>query len=126
MKMRRSSCGVCVCLLMLTALTSCTSPVHGPEVYYWGSYEKILYNIYRHPDKADPSTQIETLLNLIDSAERKGKRVPPGVYAHLGMVYAAVGDTDGALEAFAQEKRLFPEATTMVDGIISRSRDTAL
>lgn len=89
--------------------------------YYWGNYEQLLYEMYAEPGSADPVTQVEKLSVDLEQAENEGKPVPPGVHAHLGMMYAMLGNIDQAHAAFSAEKALYPESSVLIDGMIARS-----
>ena len=89
--------------------------------YYWGEYENLIYLSHHNPDEVPPSAQIEQLQADIEQAILKGKPIPPGVYAHLGLMYAANGDKALALASLTKEKELFPESTKFIDGLIKRS-----
>lgn len=89
--------------------------------YYWGSYENHIYNMYIRPDKSPPLIQIQQLSQDIQSAQLKNKPIAPGVYAHLGFMYAAVGDKSKAKEAFNKERALYPESNILIDGMLKRS-----
>ncbi|KZY85523.1 hypothetical protein A3741_27825, partial [Oleiphilus sp. HI0069] len=97
------------------------------NLYYWGDYQEIVYDIYLNPGEADTATQIYKLNLTIERAENKGMKVPPGLYAHLGMVHAQAGNPGLAKSALLQEKALYPESSVFVDGILTRSnmQDTA-
>ena len=56
---------------------------------------------------------------IIEQAHGKSKPVPPGVHAHLGMLYFETGNSDQGLTNFEQEKALFPESATYIDFLIS-------
>ncbi len=43
--------------------------------------------MYTAPEKATPSAQITTLEAEIQKTKGKGLAVPPGLYAHLGLLY---------------------------------------
>jgi hypothetical protein len=88
--------------------------------YYWGNYENLLYTSYALPGEASPNLQIAQITGDIERAEAEGKPVPPGIHAHLGMLYVAVDNMEQAHVAFLQEKTLYPESTVFVDGIIER------
>ena len=88
--------------------------------YYWGNYESLLYTSYALPGEASPDLQIATITSDIQKAEAEGKPVPPGIHAHLGMMYVAAGNMEQAHVAFMQEKTLYPESTVLIDGIIER------
>ena len=111
-----------VWLLILIIGASCA--VQQPDIYYWGNYESIILNMYKNPGEEAPAVQIDKLNTDIQMAANKGKPVPPGVYAHLGFVYAANGNLDKAMEAFNQEKTIYPEAKIFIEGIEKRALGT--
>jgi hypothetical protein len=91
-------------------------------IYRWGVYEPLLYDMYAKPGKADPGTQVAKLSEDIERTKAEGKRVPPGVHAHLGYMYYLQGRPDDAQAEFETERELFPESSTFVDGILKRLR----
>ena len=106
---------------LLVLILICQGCAQKPDLYYWGSYEDLVYDIYLNPGEADVQTQIYKLNITIERAANQGKRVAPGIFAHLGMVHAQIGNADLAKEALLQEKALYPESSTFIDGILSRS-----
>ncbi|MFV0438248.1 MAG: DUF4810 domain-containing protein [Desulfopila sp.] len=92
------------------------------SIYYWGEYEEVIHDMYTSPGKADPATQIEKLTATIQQAQSEGKPVPPGLYAHLGMIYAKDGNSTLAREAFNEEKLHFPESAIFIDGLLVRAK----
>lgn len=97
--------------------------VTNTDKYYWGEYQELLYQMSVKPGVADPVLQIDKLTTDILQAEESGLPVPPGVYAHLGMMYAANGDIGQARESFNQEKALYPESSVLIDGMLERSKN---
>ena len=93
-----------------------------PPIYRWGDYEDLVYEMYAKPGKADPGTQVAKLSEDVARTEAEGKRVPPGVHAHLGYMYYLQGSRDAAYQEFVTERELFPESATFVDGILRRLR----
>lgn len=91
------------------------------EMYHWGGYEELIYNMYVEVGSAESDVQIEVLVNDIQSAESNGGKVPPGIYAHLGFMYATAGNAKLAMDAFTQEKNLFPESAKFIDGMMARA-----
>lgn len=89
--------------------------------YYWGEYENLVYKTYHQPGEVPPSIQIEQLQIDIEKAQAVGKPIPPGIFAHLGVMYAADGNKELALKYLIQEKELYPESKTFIDGLIERS-----
>jgi len=102
----------------LCALSACAPK----SIYHWGRYEDLIYDMYANPGKADPVTQVAKLTEDIDKAHAKGESVPPGVHAHLGYLYYQQGNLGGAEQEFQTEKKLFPESTPFIEGVLQRMR----
>jgi hypothetical protein len=60
------------------------------------------------------------LQNYLLKIEEKGKKPPPGYYAHLGMLYAEVGEHGQAVSCFLVEKTRFPESAVFMDYLLAR------
>ena len=90
-------------------------------LYYWGEYETLIHDMYLEPGTADTNTQVQKLTADIQKAEANGKAVPPGVYAHLGFMYALLGNLGLSEDAFNEEKARFPESTVFIDGMMKRA-----
>lgn len=104
--------------LLSVLITGCATTQS--SLYHWGHYEQLLYDAYNRPDKAEPELQIEKLTQDIEDAQGAGKRVPPGIYAHLGYLFIAQGNRDQSMAAFLKEKELYPESAVFIDGIMAR------
>ena len=92
------------------------------DLYYWGSYEDALYDMYLKPGNASLTDQILRMEEQIEQAAAKGKPVPPGVHSHLGYLYINDGDYGAAVIHFQREKENFPESTDFIDGILRRMK----
>ena len=103
--------------LLVLAATGCGGD--GP-LDRWGHYEGVLYDMYAHPGKADPATQIAQLSEDIQRAQAEGERVPPGVHAHLGYMYYLQGNAEAAARELQTEKELFPESAVFIDRLLAR------
>ena len=53
---------------------------------------------------------------------RASNTPPPGYYAHMGMLYASLGQDDKAVRAFGDERTLFPESAKYLDFLMSKAR----
>ncbi len=91
-------------------------------LYYWGHYEISIYDRLAKGNKEGPSKQIEWLRKDISFAQEKGLKLPPGFHGHLAMLYSETGDSQLSAEQLALEKKLFPESTVFIDGMLKRSR----
>jgi hypothetical protein len=105
-------------LANLVLISGCVT--QKPTLYDWGEYEELIYQMYSEPGKAEPGTQVAKLSEDIGRMQAEGKRVPPGVHAHLGYMHYIQGNQGAAMSAFAIEKALFPESAVFVDAILKR------
>jgi hypothetical protein len=93
-----------------------------PQLYRWGVYEDLVYQMYAKPGKADPVTQAARLAEDVTRTEAEGKRVPPGVHAHLGYMYFLTGNVGAAYQELVTEREKFPESAIFIDGMLERLR----
>lgn len=107
--------------LITLAIAGCN--VTPNQQYYWGNYEALIYDSYNKPGSATPELQIKKITQDIERAKSSRKKIPPGLYAHLGMMYASQGNRPLAMAAFDEEKKLFPESSVLIDGMIERSNN---
>lgn len=82
-------------------------------MYYWADYQNNLYSYYQL-DKSSFEEQTISIEHIVEKAKSSGKPVPPGLHAHLGLLYANTGQQDKALEQFQIEETLFPESTNFI------------
>jgi hypothetical protein len=101
-------------------LLSCQSPTR----YEWGSYEDSVYNVTANAGEVDLSAEIQGIQDTMARAVDRGKQVPPGLHAHLGLLYSLAGDTGNATAAFLTEKTLYPESAVFMDGMLARAQRT--
>jgi hypothetical protein len=105
------------CLVAMLLLSGCTS---SSGLYYWGSYEDLLYKMYIEPGEAPPERQVEILEAELEIARSKGRPLPPGYRAHLGYLYYQMGKLDLAKQSFEAEREAFPESAMLMDRFIKR------
>lgn len=103
---------------ILMLLGACNMTVE-KERYYWGSYENLLYKMYITPGEASGAEQIDNLER--DILQAGDRAVPPGLFAHLGFLYAAEGNIAKAEESLNIEKELYPESRVLIDGMLERA-----
>ncbi|MDO4231404.1 MAG: DUF4810 domain-containing protein [Lautropia sp.] len=90
-------------------LVACGGP---RSLYHWGNYPDTIYSYY--DSEGDWSAQERSLQKIIRAANARNRKVAPGVYAQLGLVYSRQGRDDEAREAFAQEESLYPESAVFM------------
>ncbi|PIP01521.1 MAG: DUF4810 domain-containing protein [Zetaproteobacteria bacterium CG12_big_fil_rev_8_21_14_0_65_54_13] len=108
-----------VIIFSLSLFSGCAKPAD--EIYYWGEYEQLIHDMYVEPGKADSAMQVEKLTADIQQAENTGKQVPPGLYAHLGMMYESQGKVAQGEAALLEEKKLYSESSVFIQGLIDRA-----
>ncbi|WP_159566234.1 DUF4810 domain-containing protein [Budvicia diplopodorum] len=107
------------CLLAVLLLVGCSKAPR--PIYYWNDYQATIYQYYQS-DSTSPEQQIEKLKEIIQKAQAKNLPVPPGLHAHLGMLYSNTGHPELAIPEFEAEKAQFPESTTFMNFLINKSK----
>ncbi|MFT6898584.1 MAG: hypothetical protein ACJA13_003008 [Paraglaciecola sp.] len=100
---------VSVAILALTACATSTS------LYYWGDYSQSAYELKHEPSEKTARAHKDALLDIIDNAARKNKKIPPGIYAELAKMAFEANNLVGGRALLEQEKALFPESARMVE-----------
>lgn len=110
-------------LLAGACLLGACAPVQQP-LYYWGNYQSALYQ--HHKDgMTDYAAQTSEMEAILQRAQAQGKSVPPGLHAHLGMLYFNTGREIEAREQFAMERQLFPESAHFVSFVIKEQPEAS-
>ncbi|WP_156474093.1 DUF4810 domain-containing protein [Providencia heimbachae] len=102
-------------LLIIAGAILLNGCVSDPKpLYNWDGYQTTVYQYYQQTDTS-PQEQIEVLKKNIETGKAKGLAVPPGLHAHLGLLYSTTGAIDLAMAEFNTEKALYPESATYMD-----------
>ena len=56
----------------------------------------------------------------VEELRSEDKAPPPGLHAQLGYLEYMVGNMDAAIRNLQAEKRLYPESTVFIDGMLRR------
>lgn len=103
---------VVLVLAMFSVVGCVTQPM-----YSWGTYEMDLYRYYKSPD--DIQLLSDRLLADFEKAEKKGYKVPPGLYAEYGYLLVELEQPLDAVPYFKKEKTTWPESTLLMDKMIA-------
>lgn len=98
-------------------LAGCAAPTT-PPLYQWNGYQPQVYEYFK--GKASPQAQIDALEQALQAIRAKGGTPRPGFHAHLGMLYASVGNAQRAGQELQAEKQLFPESSTYMDFLMKK------
>jgi hypothetical protein len=99
-------------LLPLTAVACAT-----PSLYEWGDYEADMYKAYKSPD--DEVEFEETLVVIMNRAQKKGTRVPPGIYAEYAYQLFEENKLGEAIVYLQKESEAWPESTALMVRLIA-------
>lgn len=99
--------------------TACAAPRQAP-LYQWGAYPGAVY-AYLKGANAELASQILELEALVQKNAASGAATPPGLHAHLGLLYAKAGDDASAARHLQAEKQLFPEAAPYMDYLLKKA-----
>lgn len=115
----RSRSIVRIALLCGAAAAIAGCATQKPPLYTWGGYTSAVYSQLQGAPEG-PEKQIASLEEDIEKARAKNGRLPPGLQAHLGLLYLTTGKTDQAQHAWQAEKAQFPESTTFMDFLLAK------
>ena len=100
--------------MLVIFIAGCATPNTG---YYWENYSGTLYNYKKNPDDKTMDKHMVMLQNIINKNESKGARVPPGIHAELGYMFAKKGENALAAEQFQKEMKVYPESKNFIERI---------
>ena len=98
-------------------LAGCAAPTT-PPLYQWTGYQPQVYEYFK--GQKSPQEQIDALEKALQEIRAKGNMPPPGFHAHLGMLYASVGNEQQAEQELQAEKQSFPESSTFMDFLMKK------
>lgn len=101
-------------LLAIVLLAGCSTT---KTMYGWNDYQP---EVYAYFQGASAEEQIITLEKNLEQFKARDQLAPPGFHAHLGMLFAEVGNMDRAAQEFNTEKRLFPESAPYMDFLLNK------
>lgn len=104
--------GACAML----ALVGCAH--QSASLYQWGSYQD---QVYSHFKGGSPEQQIQALEKDLQVMQAANRRPPPGLQAHLGMLYAETGNDAKAQQELLAEKTQYPESGTYIDLLLKNA-----
>lgn len=108
--------GMTTVLLLCAALGGCATTKQ-TSLYQWQGYQNNV-DAYFRPDKLSPSAQTQLMEEDLQKIRASGGAVPPGYYAHLGLLYGQQGKLDEFSQQMQTEKKLYPESETFMDFLL--------
>ena len=97
-------------ILLFLVILIVAGCVQNTSMYYWGNYSNTLYAYKKNPSQETLQTHINMLDKIINTSNRYGKRVPPGIYAELALMKKTLDPDANVSELLLLEKQTYPEA----------------
>jgi hypothetical protein len=120
--MKSNTTKIMLSLMTLLFFFGCSAK---KQMYYWGDYSDSLYHSKKEPGVESLAKHKEVLENIVDESKSRNLRIPPGICAELGYLYAANNNTKKAVELFQMEKQTYPESTILMDRLIMQAEKRA-
>lgn len=106
--------------LAVILLAACATPSRQQSLYYWGDFPAQQYAYLK--GEQGPEEGIQRLEKIREEARAKGRDLPPGLQAHLGMLYGQTGRTDLFESNLEAERQQFPESAAYVDFLLKKKQ----
>lgn len=92
------------------------------SLYYWGDFQDQQYAYFK--GEKGPEAAILDLEKVRENARAKGQDVPPGLQAHLAMLYGQTGRDDLFRQNLEAERQQFPESSAYLDFLLKNKLRT--
>lgn len=86
-------------------------------LYQWDNYPAQVHGYFKGES---PEAQIAALELQLQKIQANGNAAPPGLHAHLGMLYSKVGRDDQMVQQLELEKSRFPESTPFMNRLLAQ------
>jgi hypothetical protein len=104
-------------VLAVAALAGCAQTAQ--PLYSWETFPRQQY-VYLLREGVSPDQQIKEIEAHAEKARAANLALPPGLRAHLGLLYLSVGNAGRAAEMWHAEKTAFPESAPYMDQLLQR------
>ena len=94
------------------------------QLYYWdGAYTGSVYEYLT--EEGDAGAQIAALEESLQKAYQRAAKVPPGLHAHLGLLYLSQGNGAKFKAYVEKEAELYPESRDYAMFLLNQNGKTA-
>ena len=93
------------------------------QLYYWdGAYTSSVYEYLT--EEGDAGAQIVALEESLQKAYQRAAKVPPGLHAHLGLLYLSQGNGAKFKAYVEKEAELYPESRDYAMFLLNQNSKT--
>lgn len=93
-------------------------------LYDWGAYPQALA-VHLRESGGDAARQASLLEEQLQKAAGAARAAPPGLHAHLALLYTQLGNEALAIRHLQAEKALYPEGAAYMDFLLKNARKPA-
>jgi hypothetical protein len=106
-----------IIILFTTLIVSTGCSTVSKDIFYWGDYSLTLYDYKKNPDEKTLEAHKKEILTIIEYADKKKLKVPPGVFVEYGYMLLKEGDETQGIDYLNKEIDLYPESTVFIEQI---------
>ena len=81
---------------------------------YWGDYSRTLYKVKKEPSESSKLEHENELQEIVEKSKSMDLKVPPGIYAELGVFAKEKGNDEIAKEFFKLEQETYPDSEALM------------
>lgn len=107
-------------IIVLVFLSGCATHVSQSNLY-WGNYSNTLYMVKKEPGEASNAAHEQELQSIVEKSKEMNLKVPPGVYAELGLYAKGRGEDKDAQNYFGLEQESYPEGTVLMQRVLKNN-----
>lgn len=100
-------------ILILVFFSGCATHVSQSNLY-WGNYSNTLYMVKKEPGEVSNVAHEKELQSIVEKSKDMNLRVPPGIYAELGLYAMERSDDNAAQNYFSLEQETYPEGKILM------------
>lgn len=105
-------------MLLLSLVSGCAATKVSESNLYWGKYSDTLYQVKKSPGEDSHAAHEKELFSIVEKSKSLNLRVPPGVYAELGLYALERGEQAEAEKYFALEHSAYPESGALIEQVL--------
>jgi hypothetical protein len=104
---------------ILLFISGCATNVSKSKLY-WGDYSHTLYKTRTDPGEVANQRHLQELESIVSKSKELGLKVPPSIYAEMGMIHMSKNENSKAKELFAMEAEEYPESKEFIAILIAK------
>ncbi|MCP4878081.1 MAG: DUF4810 domain-containing protein [Gammaproteobacteria bacterium] len=108
--------------IVFVFISGCAPKVSQSNLY-WGNYSNTLYALKKAPVDDTKAAHEAELEGIVAKSKELNLKVPPGIYAELGLFALERGDKSSAQNYFGLEQESYPESAILMEQTLKTKID---